>query len=61
MPTGSKQVVGPRNAPPNSPELCIERKTLASHEVKFIASNLFITQHNDLPKDQLKIDERSIY
>ena len=25
MPTGSEQVVGPRDAPRNSPELCIER------------------------------------
>ena len=31
MPTGSEQVVGPRNAPRNSPELCFERRTLASH------------------------------
>ena len=31
MPTGSEQVVSPRNAPRNSPELCIERRTLASH------------------------------
>ena len=31
MPTGSKHVVGPRNASFNSPKLCIECRTLASH------------------------------
>ena len=31
MPTGLEHVVGLRNAPFNSPELCIERRTLASH------------------------------
>ena len=31
MPTGSEHVVDPRNAPFNSLELCIERRTLALH------------------------------
>ena len=31
MPTGSEHVVSLRNAPFNSPELCNEHRTLASH------------------------------
>ena len=31
MPTGSEHAVGQRNAPFNRQELCIERRTLASH------------------------------
>ena len=75
MPTGSEQVVGPRNAPRNSPELCIERRTLASHssaltywaiETDYIGVNSF-TQgntislvNNNLMQSSTHVEQRKI-
>ena len=36
MATGLEHVVCPRNAPFKSPEMCIERRTLASHSSALI-------------------------